>query len=100
MGTDNDAQGFKDAKPLHETAVKNFEMSKAPVTVEQYAARGGGKVQNYPRGNAEPTCALAVMDDLREHNSSDLNFKNEQIGEAYWPYAPSPPGARIKAAPG
>ncbi len=144
MGTDNDAQGFKDAKPLHEVAVKTFEMAKAPVTVEQYAecvntgaceapgdgnycnwgvrgrehhpincvnprqaaqyakfagarlpseaeweyaARSGGKVQNYPWGNQEPTCALAVMDDLPEHKYADLDFKNEPIGEANWLYA-------------
>ena len=32
MGTDD----FKDAKPIHEVAIKTFEMSKTAVTVEQY----------------------------------------------------------------
>lgn len=34
MGTDN---GDSDAKPVHEVAIKTFEMSKTLVTVEQYA---------------------------------------------------------------
>ncbi len=34
MGADN---GDSDAKPLHEVAIKTFEMSKALITVEQYA---------------------------------------------------------------
>jgi len=35
MGTD--ADGFADAKPIHEVAIKTFQMSKTLVTVEQYA---------------------------------------------------------------
>lgn len=37
MGTDEDAIGFKDARPVHEVAIKAFEMSRTLVTVEQYA---------------------------------------------------------------
>ena len=37
MGTDSGEAGFEDAKPIHEVAIKTFEMSKTAVTVEQYA---------------------------------------------------------------
>ncbi|MDD2805355.1 MAG: formylglycine-generating enzyme family protein [Elusimicrobiales bacterium] len=37
MGTDSGEKGFEDAKPIHEVAIKTFEMSKTVVTVEQYA---------------------------------------------------------------
>ena len=37
MGTDDGTDLFKDAKPIHEDSIKNFEMSKTLVTVEQYA---------------------------------------------------------------
>lgn len=37
MGTDDGEEGFEDAKPIHEVAIKTFEMSKTVVTVEQYA---------------------------------------------------------------
>jgi iron(II)-dependent oxidoreductase len=37
MGTDSGEKGFEDAKPIHEVAIKTFEMSKTAVTVEQYA---------------------------------------------------------------
>jgi iron(II)-dependent oxidoreductase len=36
MGTDGD-QSFYDSRPIHEVAIKDFEMSKTLVTVEQYA---------------------------------------------------------------
>jgi formylglycine-generating enzyme required for sulfatase activity len=37
MGTDDGADLFKDAKPIHEVAIKTFDISKTLVTVEQYA---------------------------------------------------------------
>ena len=37
MGTDSGEKGFEDAKPIHEVAIKTFDMSKTAVTVEQYA---------------------------------------------------------------
>ncbi len=37
MGTDSGEQGFEDAKPIREVAIKTFDMSKTAVTVEQYA---------------------------------------------------------------
>jgi len=37
MGTDSDEKGFEDAKPIHEVAIKTFDISKTAVTVEQYA---------------------------------------------------------------
>lgn len=37
MGTDSGETGFEDAKPIHEVAIKTFDMSKTAVTVEQYA---------------------------------------------------------------
>ncbi len=37
MGTDTGEKGFEDAKPIHEVAIKTFDMSKTAVTVEQYA---------------------------------------------------------------
>ena len=37
MGTDSGEKGFEDAKPIHEVAIKTFNMSKTDVTVEQYA---------------------------------------------------------------
>jgi len=37
MGTDEPESWFDDAKPVHEVSVRTFEMSRAPVTVEQYA---------------------------------------------------------------
>ena len=37
MGTDSGEKVFKDAKPIHEVAIKTFDMSKTDVTVEQYA---------------------------------------------------------------
>ncbi|MDD2803993.1 MAG: formylglycine-generating enzyme family protein [Elusimicrobiales bacterium] len=37
MGTDSSEKGFEDAKPVHEVAIRTFDMSKAAVTVEQYA---------------------------------------------------------------
>ena len=46
MGTDDGASGFEDAKPIHEVAIKTFDMSKTDVTVEQYAEcviKGGCK---------------------------------------------------------
>jgi len=36
MGTTSIEQGFEDAKPFHEVAIKTFDMSKTAVTVEQY----------------------------------------------------------------
>ena len=36
MGTDSGEKGFKNAKPIHEVAIKTFDMSKTDVTVEQY----------------------------------------------------------------
>jgi len=37
MGTDSGAPGFEDAKPAHEVVIKNFDMARTLVTVEQYA---------------------------------------------------------------
>src|SRR5688572_16632046 len=37
MGTDDSDIHFRDAHPYHEVTIKNFEMSKTLVTVEQYA---------------------------------------------------------------
>ena len=37
MGTDDDVSGVEDAKPVHQVAIKTFDMSKTAVTVEQYA---------------------------------------------------------------
>ena len=37
MGTDSEAPGFEDAKPAHEVMIKNFDMARTLVTVEQYA---------------------------------------------------------------
>ena len=37
MGTVSLEQGFENAKPIHEVAIKTFDMSKTNVTVEQYA---------------------------------------------------------------
>lgn len=37
MGTTSIEQGFEDAKPIHEVAIKTFDMSKTDVTVAQYA---------------------------------------------------------------
>jgi iron(II)-dependent oxidoreductase len=37
MGTTSMEYGFEDAKPIHEVAIKTFDMSKTAVTVEQYA---------------------------------------------------------------
>src|SRR3989339_1084511 len=37
MGTDSGEKGFENAKPIHEVAIKTFDMSKTAVTVEQYA---------------------------------------------------------------
>lgn len=37
MGTDDGTDLFKWSKPIHEDTIKNFEMSKTLVTVEQYA---------------------------------------------------------------
>ena len=37
MGTDENIGVFEDAKPVHEVAIKTFDMSKTLVTVEQYA---------------------------------------------------------------
>ena len=37
MGTDSGENGFENAKPIHEVAIKTFDMSKTDVTVEQYA---------------------------------------------------------------
>ena len=37
MGTDDGADMLKRSKPIHEDTIKNFEMSKTLVTVEQYA---------------------------------------------------------------
>jgi len=37
MGTDSGEIGFEAAKPIHEVAIKTFDMSKTDVTVEQYA---------------------------------------------------------------
>ena len=37
MGTGSGERGFEDAKPIHEVAIKTFDMSKTAVTVEQYA---------------------------------------------------------------
>jgi iron(II)-dependent oxidoreductase len=37
MGTNDGADLFKWSKPIHEDTIKNFEMSKTLVTVEQYA---------------------------------------------------------------
>jgi sulfatase modifying factor 1 len=36
MGTDSGENGFENAKPVHEVVLKNFELSKTAVTVEQY----------------------------------------------------------------
>jgi iron(II)-dependent oxidoreductase len=37
MGTDDGSDLFKAAKPIHQVAIKTFDMSKTLVTVEQYA---------------------------------------------------------------
>ena len=37
MGTDSGDKRFENAKPIHEVAIKTFDMSKTAVTVEQYA---------------------------------------------------------------
>ncbi|MCX5792581.1 MAG: formylglycine-generating enzyme family protein, partial [Elusimicrobia bacterium] len=37
MGTDSGEQGFEDARPIREVAIKTFNISKTAVTVEQYA---------------------------------------------------------------
>jgi len=37
MGTDSAGMDFEASKPVHEVAIKTFEMSKTAVTVEQYA---------------------------------------------------------------
>jgi len=37
MGTDSGEKGFENAKPIHEVAIKTFQMSKTDVTVAQYA---------------------------------------------------------------
>ena len=37
MGTGNEGIGLDDAKPIHEAAIRTFEMSKTDVTVGQYA---------------------------------------------------------------
>jgi len=37
MGTDSGETHLEDAKPVHEVAIRTFEMSKTAVTVEQYA---------------------------------------------------------------
>ncbi|MCX5792218.1 MAG: formylglycine-generating enzyme family protein [Elusimicrobia bacterium] len=37
MGTDTGEAGFADARPIHEVAIRTFELSKTVVTVEQYA---------------------------------------------------------------
>ena len=37
MGTDTQGPHFLDARPVHEVAIKTFDMSKTAVTVEQYA---------------------------------------------------------------
>jgi len=37
MGTASGEKGFEDAKPIHEVAIKTFDISKTAVTVEQYA---------------------------------------------------------------
>jgi len=37
MGTDSGEKGFEDVKPIHEVAIKAFDMSKTAVTVGQYA---------------------------------------------------------------
>lgn len=37
MGTDEFLTGLGTAKPVHEVTINTFEMSKTPVTVEQYA---------------------------------------------------------------
>ena len=36
MGTDSSGAAFYDAKPVHEVAIKTFDMSETDVTVEQY----------------------------------------------------------------
>ncbi len=37
MGTVSGEKGFEGSKPIHEVAIKTFDMSKTAVTVEQYA---------------------------------------------------------------
>ena len=37
MGTSDRGEGYEDAKPVHEVAIKTFQMSRTDVTVEQYA---------------------------------------------------------------
>ncbi|HBB67837.1 MAG TPA: hypothetical protein DCZ93_11180 [Elusimicrobia bacterium] len=37
MGNDSGEKGFEDTMPVHEVAIKTFDMSKTDVTVEQYA---------------------------------------------------------------
>jgi len=49
MGTDD--IDYRDAKPIHEVAIKTFEMSKTPVTVEQYAECVNQGQCTEPRGN-------------------------------------------------
>ncbi|HAH32530.1 MAG TPA: hypothetical protein DCL44_09490 [Elusimicrobia bacterium] len=36
MGTDSSQMGLEDAKPVHEVAIRTFDISKTAVTVEQY----------------------------------------------------------------
>ena len=65
MGADN---GDSDAKPLHEVAIKTFEMSKALITVEQYAEcvikgvctePGAGEYCNWGRWTGSATRSIA-----------------------------------------
>lgn len=37
MGTTSTEQGFEASKPVHEVSIETFQMTKTPVTVEQYA---------------------------------------------------------------
>lgn len=37
MGDDSGNPGFKDAQPVHRVVIRTFDISRAPITVEQYA---------------------------------------------------------------
>ena len=94
MGTDTASESFADAKPVHEVAIKTFEMSKTPVTVEQFAecviqgkcaAPGTGNDCNWGRTGRR----LYPVNCVDWHQASDYaKFKGARLpSESEWEYA-------------
>ena len=103
MGTDSGEKGFEDAQPIHEVAIKTFDMSKTAVTVEQYAEcviRGACK-----EPNVGDYCNWGVAGrQLYPVNCVDWNqaqqyakFKGARLpSEAEWEYAATSGGKNQK----